>query len=132
MLRGYGAGAVDYLTKPIPFRHPAVEGRGASSSCSGRTGVAQANAALQREIGERHACRMNSGARTATSNSASRSGPKPCSAPTAQDEFLASLAHELRNPLAPIRSAVELLQHGNPAEEQADARAPSSCVNCTK
>jgi signal transduction histidine kinase len=28
-----------------------------------------------------------------------------------KDEFLALLAHELRNPLAPIRSAVELLQH---------------------
>ncbi|MGE4163379.1 MAG: PAS domain S-box protein [Vicinamibacterales bacterium] len=28
-----------------------------------------------------------------------------------KDEFLATLAHELRNPLAPIRSAVALLQH---------------------
>ena len=28
-----------------------------------------------------------------------------------KDEFLATLAHELRNPLAPIRSAVELLKH---------------------
>jgi signal transduction histidine kinase/ActR/RegA family two-component response regulator len=28
-----------------------------------------------------------------------------------KDEFLATLAHELRNPLAPMRSAVELLQH---------------------
>jgi PAS domain S-box-containing protein len=28
-----------------------------------------------------------------------------------KDEFLATLAHELRNPLAPLRSAVELLQY---------------------
>jgi signal transduction histidine kinase/ActR/RegA family two-component response regulator len=28
-----------------------------------------------------------------------------------KDEFVATLAHELRNPLAPIRNAVELLQH---------------------
>jgi PAS domain S-box-containing protein len=29
-----------------------------------------------------------------------------------KDEFLATLAHELRNPLAPVRNAVELLRHG--------------------
>ncbi len=29
-----------------------------------------------------------------------------------KDEFLAMLAHELRNPLAPLRNAVHLLQHG--------------------
>ncbi|MDB5953188.1 MAG: hybrid sensor histidine kinase/response regulator, partial [Massilia sp.] len=32
----------------------------------------------------------------------------------AKDEFLATLAHELRNPLSPIRTAVELLGHGGP------------------
>ena len=31
-----------------------------------------------------------------------------------KDEFLATLAHELRNPLAPIRNAVHLLKVGNP------------------
>ena len=31
-----------------------------------------------------------------------------------KDEFLATLAHELRNPLAPIRNAVHLLKSGNP------------------
>ena len=30
-----------------------------------------------------------------------------------KDEFLAMLAHELRNPLAPIRSAVEVMRHGS-------------------
>jgi signal transduction histidine kinase/ActR/RegA family two-component response regulator len=33
-----------------------------------------------------------------------------------KDQFLAMLAHELRNPLAPIRNAVQLLQHLGPAE----------------
>jgi PAS domain S-box-containing protein len=33
-----------------------------------------------------------------------------------KDEFLATLAHELRNPLAPIRNAVELLRRIGPAE----------------
>ncbi len=30
-----------------------------------------------------------------------------------KDEFLATLAHELRNPLAPIRNAIELLRHAD-------------------
>ncbi|HYQ91790.1 MAG TPA: PAS domain S-box protein, partial [Candidatus Competibacteraceae bacterium] len=33
-----------------------------------------------------------------------------------KDEFLAMLAHELRNPLAPIRSAVQILERLGPAE----------------
>ena len=35
-----------------------------------------------------------------------------------QDEFLAMLAHELRNPLAPIRNAVELIRLAAPADPQ--------------
>ncbi len=42
-----------------------------------------------------------------------------------KDEFLAMLSHELRNPLAPILNAVQLLRHqggsGNPLQEQARA-----------
>jgi len=34
-----------------------------------------------------------------------------------KDEFLATLAHELRNPLAPIRNAVQLLKAGSPSED---------------
>ncbi len=36
-----------------------------------------------------------------------------------KDEFLAMLAHELRNPLAPIRNAAEVLRRTAPAEPQA-------------
>ncbi|NVI83548.1 ATP-binding protein [Janthinobacterium sp. BJB401] len=35
-----------------------------------------------------------------------------------KDEFLASLGHELRNPLAPIKTSVALLKHLYPASEQ--------------
>ena len=38
-----------------------------------------------------------------------------------KDEFLATLAHELRNPLAPIRNAVHLLKAGNPTEDNVRA-----------
>ena len=36
-----------------------------------------------------------------------------------KDEFLAVLSHELRNPLAPIRNSIYLLNHLDPATEQA-------------
>ena len=39
-----------------------------------------------------------------------------------KDEFLATLAHELRNPLAPIRYATRLMKPGTPPEMAADAR----------
>ena len=35
-----------------------------------------------------------------------------------KDEFLATLAHELRNPLAPIRNAVHLVQHKGPPDPE--------------
>ncbi|RIL06217.1 MAG: hypothetical protein DCC71_07445 [Proteobacteria bacterium] len=40
-----------------------------------------------------------------------------------KDELLATLAHELRNPLAPLRTAIELLQLGGDAAQSAAALA---------
>lgn len=40
-----------------------------------------------------------------------------------KDEFLATLAHELRNPLAPIRNAVQLIRLSSDPSTVADARA---------
>ena len=39
-----------------------------------------------------------------------------------KDEFIATLAHELRNPLAPIRYAIQVFRPGTPAATMADAR----------
>jgi PAS domain S-box-containing protein len=39
-----------------------------------------------------------------------------------KDEFLATLAHELRNPLAPIRNALRIMQLTDQQEQQEDAR----------
>lgn len=39
-----------------------------------------------------------------------------------KDEFLATLAHELRNPLAPIRTGLSILNVGGSAEQQARTR----------
>ena len=40
-----------------------------------------------------------------------------------KDDFLATLAHELRNPLAPIRNALHLLKTHHAAAEGDDPRA---------
>jgi PAS domain S-box-containing protein len=40
-----------------------------------------------------------------------------------KDEFLATLSHELRNPLSPLRSALDILDLGVSAEEEEKARA---------
>jgi PAS domain S-box-containing protein len=39
-----------------------------------------------------------------------------------KDEFLATLAHELRNPLAPIRTGLSILQRGGSSEQMARTR----------
>jgi signal transduction histidine kinase len=111
VLRGYGSGAVDYLTKP-------VHGDILRSKISvfvdlyrkGRA-IAHTNELLRREMAVREAAQhalenVNQDLerrvleRTEALQQADRR----------KDEFLASLAHELRNPLAPIRSAVEVLR----------------------
>lgn len=54
-----------------------------------------------------------------------------------KDEFLAMLSHELRNPLAPIRSAVQLLRleergGGNPMQQQAREIIERQVANLTR
>jgi signal transduction histidine kinase len=65
--------------------------------------LASANATLQAEIAERR-----------------RAEERLRDADRRKDEFLATLAHELRNPLAPIRNALQLLRSGS-SEVSADA-----------
>ena len=49
-----------------------------------------------------------------------------------KDEFLAVLAHELRNPLGPIRNAVELLQHSGPEESAKHESAHQTILRQTE
>ena len=119
VLRGYGAGAVDYLTKPIHgeilrskiavfielFRKTRELGR--------------ANEALRREAVER--ARADEALRTVNQELEGRVRDRTQALERAdrrKDEFLAVLGHELRNPLAPIVSAVEVLDEARatPAE----------------
>jgi signal transduction histidine kinase len=121
VLQGYGTGAVDYLTKPV---HPDILRSKIAVFVElfrKRRALAVTNDRLQREIAERE--RMEEALRTANQDLERRVRERTEALEEAdrrKDEFLASLAHELRNPLAPIRSAVEVMRIGGLAAADRD------------
>ncbi|AEG92320.1 response regulator [Ramlibacter tataouinensis] len=118
ILEGYGSGAVDYLHKPVK---PAVlRSKVAVFAELHRKGreLAAANRLLLGEVAERR----NAEARLSELNASldrrvmerttelRASEERLLEEHRRKDGFLATLAHELRNPLAPVRSAVELIK----------------------
>jgi len=105
IIAGYGAGAVDYLTKPVNpeiLRHKVA----VFADLFRKTRqLAELNDKLEERVRERTADLEKSEAALRAA-----AGQK--------DEFLAVLAHELRNPLAPLRTGLDMLirrQAGGPA-----------------
>jgi signal transduction histidine kinase len=96
-LRGYQSGAVDYV--PVPVVPEILRAKvGIFAELYRKTrALEQLNAELEQRVASRTA---ELEATTAALRDADRR----------KDEFLAMLAHELRNPLAPIRTAVQLLR----------------------
>ena len=96
VLSGYGAGAVDYLTKPYNpqiLRHKVA----VFADLFNKTrALAELNEKLEQRVAER-------------TEDLQKSETALRSAARQKDEFLATLAHELRNPLAPIRTGLDLL-----------------------
>lgn len=96
VIQGYGAGAVDYLTKPLNpkiLRHKIA----VFAELFRKTrALAELNERLEDRVKERTA-------------ELERSRAALLEAAKQKDEFLAVLAHELRNPLAPMRTGVDLL-----------------------
>jgi signal transduction histidine kinase len=96
VITGYGAGAVDYLTKP--FNPQILKHKVAVFAELFRKtrALAELNETLEQRVQQRTA-------ELEKSEAALRAAAKQ------KDEFLAVLAHELRNPLAPLRTGLDLL-----------------------
>ncbi|MBX3159764.1 MAG: response regulator [Deltaproteobacteria bacterium] len=96
VLAGYGAGAVDYLTKPLNPQILRLK-IGVFADLFRKTrALAELNSTLEARVQERTA-------ELEASEAALRAASKQ------KDAFLATLAHELRNPLAPLRMGLDLL-----------------------
>jgi signal transduction histidine kinase len=118
VLEGYGNGAVDYLHKPV---NPSVlRSKVAVFADLHRKGRALevANRALQAQVAERRRAEARLTELNESLDRRVRERTEALQESEAQlrnanrrkDEFLATLAHELRNPLAPVRNAVQLLR----------------------
>jgi signal transduction histidine kinase len=108
VIAGYGAGAVDYMTKPFDpkiLRHKVAVFadlfRKTRELAEVNEKLAQLNESLEQRVHERTA-------------ELQRSEAALRGAAEQKDQFLAVLAHELRNPLAPLRTGLDLLLHNQP------------------
>jgi signal transduction histidine kinase len=122
ILEGYGSGAVDYLHKPV---NPAVLKSKVSVFAElhkkGRE-LERANRMLLAEVVERRRAeeRLSELNASLDQRVTERTAALQASeellreANRRKDEFLATLAHELRNPLAPVRNAIHFLKLRGP------------------
>jgi signal transduction histidine kinase len=109
IVAGYDAGAVDYLTKPVNpqiLRH--------------KVAIFAELFRKTRELGDLNA-KLEERVRERTAE-LERSEAALKAAARQKDEFLAVLAHELRNPLAPLRTGLDLLVERE-ANDPVNARA---------
>ena len=110
-LRGYRAGAVDYLTKPIDPQILRAKIAVFVDLFRKRRALSRMNLELQRQIGERQ--RMSDELARANEELEGRVTERTAALAEAgrrKDEFLATLAHELRTPLSALRTASEALR----------------------
>jgi signal transduction histidine kinase len=103
-LRGFECGAVDYVS--VPVEPEILRARvGVFADLHRKTKQLEwLNRDLERRVTERTAELTEAATRLRDSEMELRETARR------KDEFLAMLAHELRNPLAPIRNAVEILR----------------------
>lgn len=118
ILEGYGTGAVDYLHKPV---NPSVLRSKVSVFAElhkKSRELERANRLLQAEVAERRRAETRLSELNESLDRRVRERTEELEASEARlmdasrrkDEFLATLAHELRNPLAPVRNAMQLLK----------------------
>jgi signal transduction histidine kinase len=118
VLEGYGTGAVDYLHKPVNAAVLRSKVAVFADLYRKNREIAIANRALVAEVGERRRAEealqaLNDNLdRLVTERTAAlaKLEAELRSTDRRKDEFIATLAHELRNPLAPVRNAIHVLQ----------------------
>ena len=126
ILEGYGSGAVDYLHKPVNAVVLRSKVAVFAELHRKRRALEVANAELLAEVSERGRAEMRLRELNETLDRRVNERTVALQASERQlrdvsrrkDEFLAILAHELRNPLAPVRNAVQLLRLKDGADAQ--------------
>ena len=118
ILEGYGSGAVDYLHKPVNAAVLRSKVGVFAELHRKRRELEIANRALLAEVSERRSAEMRlrelndtlDRRVTERTDALQVSERRLRDVNRRKDEFLATLAHELRNPLAPVRNAVQVLR----------------------
>jgi signal transduction histidine kinase len=111
VLRGYELGAFDFLMKPI---RPEVLRAKATVfvQLQERTNeLAQSAEALRLAQKHAHERELEEQRRRFQAEALERQNQQLAETDRRKDEFLAILSHELRNPLQPLQTAVEVLEH---------------------
>ncbi|RYF13855.1 MAG: response regulator [Comamonadaceae bacterium] len=125
IMEGYGSGAVDYLNKPV--NPPVLRSKVAVFAELHRKSreVERANRLLHAEVGERRRAEARLSELNASLDQRvtertlelQASEARLMEASRRKDEFLATLAHELRNPLSPLRNAAHFLKLRGPGTQ---------------
>jgi DNA-binding response OmpR family regulator len=120
--RAIDAGADDYVTKSGAFdvvrARIRAQLRRRQSEEESRVAREQA-VRQQREADEARAARELASVRAALLADLAKKNEELCEADRRKDAFLGALSHELRNPLAPIKNALWIVQRSDPGSEQA-------------
>jgi len=103
-LRGFECGGVDYVSVPVEPEILRARVSVFAELYRKTRELERLNQDLERRVAERTAELTEAASRLRQSEAALKEADRR------KDEFLAMLAHELRNPLAPIRNSVEILR----------------------
>lgn len=120
-VRGYKTGAVDYVSVPVVPDILRAKLRVFIDLYRKTTELERLNRTLEERVSTRTAALQESISQLRISERRLRlKGEELAEADRRKNEFLAMLAHELRNPLQPIRTAIELLRRPDTAPAQLD------------